>query len=286
MTIEFLDTDFEKISYLVSVIKASVTGGEANNNEFKQLRLDVLSNSEISQHLPSWLKITRDLGALWDYIQPKFPTYRERRVFIDQEFAPLLNYLELGTKDSSIDLIKNSLNLNSPARKSNPAPAPAPYDKKEYSKPNTAPNKKIFIVHGRDNETKQEVARFVDSLGLKSIILHEQASRSMTILQKIDHYTSDVGFALVLYTPCDLGKGLIEHNSNKPAKPRARQNVVFEHGYLIAKLGEDKVMPLLKSEEIEIPNDISGMVYSNLDSSGGWKLEVIRELEAAGYTLQ
>lgn len=282
MTIEFLDTDFEKVSYLVSVMKASVTNGEANDNEFKQLRLDVLRNSEISQHLPSWLKITRDLGALWDYIQPKLPTYRERRAFIDQEFSSLLNYLELGTQDSSIDLIKNSLNINSPVRKSNPDP----YDKKEYSKPNTAPNKKIFIVHGRDNETKQEVARFVESLGLKSIILHEQASRSMTILKKIDHYTSDVGFALVLYTPCDLGKGLKEHNSKKPANPRARQNVVFEHGYLIAKLGEDKVMPLLKSEKIEMPNDISGMVYSILDSSGGWKLEVRRELEAAGYTLQ
>ena len=108
----------------------------------------------------------------------------------------------------------------------------------------------IFIVHGRDNESKISVARFIEQLGLEAIILHEQSNAGKTIIEKIEEHT-DVGFAIVLYTPCDLG-GLKE---SEERKPRARQNVVFEHGYLIAKLGRPRVCALVK-EEVEFPSDI------------------------------
>lgn len=137
--------------------------------------------------------------------------------------------------------------------------------------------KKIFIVHGRDNETKQEMARLIEKLGLKAIILHEQANQGMTIIEKIESNT-DVGFSVVLYTPCDVGA-----LSGRPnLLPRARQNVVFEHGFLIGKLGRDKVSAFVKGE-VETPNDISGIVYTSLDERGAWKAELVRELRAAGY---
>jgi predicted nucleotide-binding protein len=142
---------------------------------------------------------------------------------------------------------------------------------------------KVFIVHGHDNETKQEVARFIESIGLETIILHEQASRSMTIIEKIEHYSSEANFAIVLYTPCDKGRGAKE--TNVPARDRARQNVVFEHGYLMAKIGRENVCALLKGE-IETPSDISGVVYTPLDSNGGWKIELTKELKACGYTVR
>ena len=142
---------------------------------------------------------------------------------------------------------------------------------------------KVFIVHGHDNETKQEVARFIESIGLETIILHEQASRSMTIIEKIEHYSSEANFAIVLYTPCDKGRGAKE--TNVPARDRARQNVVFEHGYLMAKIGRKNVCALVKGE-IETPSDISGVVYTPLDSNGGWKIELTKELKACGYTIK
>ena len=142
---------------------------------------------------------------------------------------------------------------------------------------------KVFIVHGHDNETKQEVARFIESIGLETIILHEKASRSMTIIEKIEHYSSEANFAIVLYTPCDKGRGVKE--TNVPARNRARQNVVFEHGYLMAKIGRENVCALVKGE-IETPSDISGVVYTPLDSNGGWKIELTKELKACGYTVK
>lgn len=65
---------------------------------------------------------------------------------------------------------------------------------------------------------------------------------------------------------------------------RARQNVVFEHGYLISKLGRDNVCALVKGA-VEIPNDISGIVYISLDSNEGWKLFLAKEMKSSGYKI-
>lgn len=137
---------------------------------------------------------------------------------------------------------------------------------------------KVFIVHGRDNETKQEVARFIEKMGFEPIILHEQSSSGMTIIEKIEKYTN-VGFGIVLYTPCDKG---YEKDSSKEIKSRARQNVVFEHGFLISKLGRNNVCALVK-DDIEKPNDISGVVYITFDSNGGWKIPLAKEMKSSGY---
>lgn len=138
----------------------------------------------------------------------------------------------------------------------------------------------VFIVHGHDDGIKNEVARFLENLELKPIILHEQSSSGDTIIEKIERY-SNVGFGIVLYTPCDKG-GLAKEPID--LNFRARQNVVFEHGYLIGKLSRRNVVALVK-ETVERPNDISGVVYVNYDSSGAWKTEIAKELNASGYSI-
>lgn len=137
----------------------------------------------------------------------------------------------------------------------------------------------VFIVHGHDGEAKERTARFVEKLGFRAVILHEQASRGRTIIEKIEKYTN-VGFAIVLYTPDDLGN--VKENADKgELKARARQNVVFEHGYLIGKLGRENVVPLVAGA-IELPNDISGMVYI---SDKDWQVDIAKEMKDAGYEI-
>jgi predicted nucleotide-binding protein len=145
-------------------------------------------------------------------------------------------------------------------------------------KPTTS-NRKIFIVHGRDALLKTETARFLEKLNFEAIILHEKASASKTIIEKIEAY-SDVGFGIVLYTPCDEGKLV----GAKDCKPRARQNVVFEHGFLIGKLGRSKVVALVK-DDVETPNDISGVIYISVDSGKAWQLSIAKELKASGFDI-
>jgi predicted nucleotide-binding protein len=143
----------------------------------------------------------------------------------------------------------------------------------------TIDRSKVFIVHGHDNEAKLEVARFIEKIGFDPIILHEQASGSKTIIEKIEAY-SDVGFGVVIYTPCDVGAKASELND---LKGRARQNVVFEHGFLIGKLSRSNVCPLVKGN-VDTPNDISGIVYTSMDTAN-WQLELAKELRAAGYSV-
>ena len=137
---------------------------------------------------------------------------------------------------------------------------------------------KVFIVHGHDNAAKEAVARFVEKIGLEAIILHEQASSGKTIIEKIEA-NSNVGFAIVLYTPCDLGASKGEKDQ---LKPRARQNVIFEHGYLIGKIGRKNVSALVKGD-VETPNDIAGVVYIKMDEADSWKYVVGKEMKACGY---
>lgn len=138
----------------------------------------------------------------------------------------------------------------------------------------------IFIVHGHDDLAKTTVARFLEKLGCKAIILHEQPSAGRTIIEKIEDYTN-VGFAIVLYTPDDIGAKV----EKKPdLKPRARQNVIFEHGFLIAKLGRNNVCALLKGD-IEKPSDISGVIYISFDDRGAWQTEVAKEMHNAGFKI-
>lgn len=140
-------------------------------------------------------------------------------------------------------------------------------------------NSKVFIVHGRDDLAKVDVARFVEKLGLEAIILHEQASSGKTIIEKIEEHTN-VGFGIVLYTPCDVG-GL---KGETDLKARARQNVVFEHGFLMGKIGRSNVCALVKSD-VEKPNDISGVVYIGMDNAGGWQAELMKEMKSSGLEI-
>lgn len=136
-------------------------------------------------------------------------------------------------------------------------------------------NNRIFIVHGHNTEVKDKVEMLCRRIGLDPIILSEQANEGMTVIEKIERY-SDVYYAIVLYTCCDEGRV----KGSSQLMGRARQNVVFEHGYMVAKLGRNKAIALVE-KGVEIPSDLNGVVYVSLENSD-WKNQIMRELESAG----
>ena len=139
---------------------------------------------------------------------------------------------------------------------------------------------KIFIVHGRDHNLLTQVENVLRALGLEPIILQEQANIGKTIIEKIEECT-DVGFGIVLYTPCDEGRLKSEDGE---LKSRARQNVVLEHGYLMAKLGRERVCCLV-SKNVEFPSDIQGLGYIPANDFDQWKYKIAKELKAAGFDI-
>lgn len=266
MSIEFLDTDFEKVSYLLNLLTNRATGLAVKEEEYSELRQELLSNPAVAPMLPPWLRLHEDLNSFWNFIKSKFDKYADRRNYLSEQFTPLLDLLESGSV-----VPPAPQHIRPPSLTSNNSPQIVPRNKR-----------KVFIVHGRDELAKTEASRFIEKLGLEAIVLHEQASSGMTIIEKIEHYSNDADFALVLYTECDEGKGL--HETDQSPRSRARQNVVFEHGFLISKLGRKNVCSLKKGN-VETPNDLSGVVYVSMDGPGAWKMEVARELQACGYKI-
>lgn len=135
-------------------------------------------------------------------------------------------------------------------------------------------NSKVFLVHGHDSALKLEVARILEKLGIEAVILGEQANQGRTIIEKIECH-SDVGAAIILLTADDLGRE--KNDSNERA--RARQNVIFEAGYFMCKLGRKKVI-VISEQNIEMPSDLHGVLYTNKND---WTFSVCKDLKSMGY---
>ncbi len=141
---------------------------------------------------------------------------------------------------------------------------------------NATKHAKVFIVHGRDDGAKHEVARFLEHLDLKPVILHERPNGGRTLISKFQEESAEIEFAVVIMTPDDVG-GLADGSQ----KPRARQNVIFELGFFIGRLEARKVCALVKGD-IEKPSDFDAIVYVKYGPGDGWKAELARELRSAG----
>jgi predicted nucleotide-binding protein len=140
-------------------------------------------------------------------------------------------------------------------------------------------NRRVFIVHGRDNEAKEMVARFIEKLHLRAVILHEQPGGGRTIIEKFEDY-ANVGFAVALLTPDDVGGLRESRETPQELQPRSRQNVIFELGYFIGKLGRSRVSVLYK-KGVELPSDYLGVLYTEM-AGDSWKLPLAQNMKHVG----
>jgi hypothetical protein len=132
----------------------------------------------------------------------------------------------------------------------------------------------VFIVHGHDNSLIEEVKNIVSDLGLSPIVLREKPDKGRTIIEKLEDYLGNCKCAIVLYTPCDLGKAVNETEY----KSRARQNVIYEHGLLQGYLGRPRTI-VLQKDETELMGDYQGIIVVRT-SEDDWKEHIKREIQA------
>ena len=142
--------------------------------------------------------------------------------------------------------------------------------------------KKVFVLYGHDTNARTQLEAMLRRWDLEPLILDQLVSSGQTIIEKLEEYTSQVDFGIVLATPDDIGyaKG---NESNK--KYRVRQNVVMELGMLLASIGRSKTAILLsQAEDMEAPSDIQGLVYIPFkDNVEETKLSLAKELTNNGY---
>lgn len=133
---------------------------------------------------------------------------------------------------------------------------------------------KIFIVHGHDNEMKEAVARLITNAGLTPVILHEQPDQGRTIIEKLEVH-AEVDYAVALFSPDD--KCIVERKTVW----RARQNVIFELGFFLGRLGRSRVTVLHRGK-VDVLSDFQGVLRKPYDPGGAWRQELLKELESAG----
>jgi predicted nucleotide-binding protein len=235
------------------------------NRQFEQARQDYYDWNDFNSELlkQSFNKPNNEYKERYDNVNQKFiyvskSPAEELQEFIEDVKNKVNNLKQLVAK---LSLIKTEIN--------------EPIITKEVS---VATNK-VFIVHGHNNEVKVNVARTIEKLGLEAIILHEQANSGKTIIEKFEEY-ADVAFAIILLTDDDLGKSKKDDNLNN----RARQNVILELGYFIGKLSRNKVCPLYVPG-VELPSDLLGLLYIELDAEESWKFKLTKELKASGLDI-
>jgi hypothetical protein len=146
-----------------------------------------------------------------------------------------------------------------------------------HVKPSKQISQKVFVVHGHDEGIRNTVARYLEQLGLDVVILHEKPNRGLTIIEKVEAH-SDVGFAVVILTPDDMGAPI---KNKKKMKKRARQNVILELGYFMALLGRKNVSALYV-KGVELPSDFDGVLYVPYDKGGSWRTKLAKEIVASG----
>jgi len=134
----------------------------------------------------------------------------------------------------------------------------------------------VLLIHGRDEGVKESILEFLEKLELRAIILHEQPDGGKSMMEKSGE-SPDIHFAIILLTPDDLAA---PRNKPKERQTRVSQNVIFEFGYFLSRLGPGRVCALCK-EGVEIPSDYPGVVTIPLDSRGGWRLLMAKEIKQA-----
>lgn len=171
-------------------------------------------------------------------------------------------------------IIKENVNSSEPAQR----PIQQPVRQIET---NNMTSKRVFIVHGHNSVVRDQVKEFIHEIGYTPIILQNLPNEGRTIIEKLEKET-DVAYAIILYTGCDRGS---INDEKAELKPRARQNVIFEHGYLFAKLGRKKVCALYQ-EGVEYPSDLSGVLYQPyFEHNKSWKVNLAKEMIKAGLII-
>jgi predicted nucleotide-binding protein len=123
-------------------------------------------------------------------------------------------------------------------------------------------NKKVFVVHGHDTVSREQLELVIHKLGLDPFVLANTGGGGLTIIEALE---SEIGtnnhqarFGIVLMTPDDMGYSKSDGVDN--LQPRARQNVVLEMGMLISAVGRGNVA-ILKKGHLEAPSDAQGILY-------------------------
>ena len=146
--------------------------------------------------------------------------------------------------------------------KQKPVEAPPPV----AAKPAHATTNRVFVVSAANNPLLQQLTALLKELGIEASVYQRTGGGSDALLPHIEKQ-SDTHYAFYLIGPDDL------------------PSVMFELGYLVGKIGANRVCCIYQ-KDVQVPKNIPGVQRKEIIV----KLEeisfsLIKELKAAGYSV-
>lgn len=151
----------------------------------------------------------------------------------------------------------------------------------------TTTHKKVFVVHGHDDASREQLELVLHKLSLNPFVLANTAGGGLTIIEALEREIGpkegQARFGIVLLTPDDLGYA--KKDGPDKTEPRARQNVVLEMGMLISAIGRANVA-ILKKGHLVVPSDAQGILYIPFNDHVKEVVpKLVDRLRAAGFVL-
>jgi predicted nucleotide-binding protein len=137
----------------------------------------------------------------------------------------------------------------------------------------------VLLIHGRDIETTQAVASYIERLGLEVVMSDQLKDR------QFDIFAAEVVFAVVLLTADDP---VVSKSEADVTRFHASPHVIYELGFFRGKLGYKRVCVLFESnpdKSIELPTESFRVLYIPLDSIGNWKPSLAKQMQEAGIII-
>lgn len=148
--------------------------------------------------------------------------------------------------------------------------------------------RRVFVVHGHDENATNEVMLAIHELGLEPFVLARTGGGGRTLIEALEREITgqaarDAGFGIVLMTPDDMGYAIRDGEGGVRRRPR--QNVVLEMGMLLSAFGRARVAVLQKGG-LEQPSDAAGIIYIQFNERVREAVpRLVHRLQEAGFEL-
>ena len=140
--------------------------------------------------------------------------------------------------------------------------------------------KNVFIVHGRDEATRQQLELILLKYDVKPKVLVKSNTGPNSILEELEALIRICKAGFILVTPDDEGR---LRDSTDSAVGRARQNVIFETGLLFAKFRKFERVALVVRRPIELPSDLDGILFLKFEKSvNELEVQIVEKLNGWG----
>ena len=205
---------------------------------------------------------------------------------IQKQYGLHIGKTQVNVAEKSFAELKMYLRTKGPTTKAPEVRVDTPKvttDVKEPGATEGTASQEVFITHGRDKYPKDAVERFIYDVGLKPIVLEDVPNAGLTIIEKYEKH-ANTAYGIAILSPDDLG--CLKDLAPDRLQPRARQNVIFELGYMFAKIGRNRVAVILPDALLEKPSNIEGIVWIAFDTGESWKGKLRKELVEAGFKIR